>query len=265
MKIAKLLTAAAAALLIAVTPAARAHAAPDAAAENAQQARAALDRMVQALGGEAWLNMKNQMRMGYIAAFFHNMPDPGTTQYWEYHSWPDHDRWELTKHRDVLEFYEGNQGWEVTYRGKKAMDKDLLDDYLRRRGHSIETAVKVWLKDPKTILVYEGKRMASRHMAEQVTLISPENEAVTIQMDITSHLPLSRSFQWRDPVFKDKNTDLEEYDDYHTIGGFPTPLSITRYKNGEMVRQYYIRQVVFNQNLSADFWDADAAARRVRK
>jgi hypothetical protein len=64
-----------------------------------------------------------------------------------------------TKHRDVVQFYVGRQGWEVTYRGKKPLDKDIVDDYLRRRDHSIETAVKVWMKDPNTILLYEGQHM----------------------------------------------------------------------------------------------------------
>ncbi len=145
----------------------------DAAAKNAAQARAALDAMVQALGGQAWLNMKNMERQGHIAAFYQGNPDPGTTEYFEFHQWPDHDRIELTKHRDVVEFYVGRQGWEVTYRGKKPLDKDIVDDYLRRRDHSIETAVKVWMKDPNTILIYEGQHLAERHLAEQVTLISP--------------------------------------------------------------------------------------------
>lgn len=253
-------------LALTVSSIARSQQSPaDEEAKNAQQARAALDAMVKALGGDAWLNMQNQMRQGYIAAFFHGQPDVGTTEFFEYHQWPDHDRVELTKHRDVIEFYMGRQGWEVTYRGKKAMDKEALEDYLRRRDHSIETVVKVWLKDPKTILLYEGQHMASRHIAEQVTAISPQNEAVTIQMDVNTHLPLRREFQWRDPVYKDKNTDAEEYDDYHLVNGIQTPLSITRYKNDETVRQYYVRKVEFNQQLPADFWDADAAARRVKK
>ena len=37
-------------------------------------------------------------------------------------------------------------------------------------------------------------------------------------MDVQTHLPLRRSFQWRDPLYKDKNTDAEEYDDYHDRG-----------------------------------------------
>jgi hypothetical protein len=237
----------------------------DDAAKNAQQARAALNAMVQALGGDAWLNMKNSMQQGHVAAFYHGQPDLGTTDLWQYHQWPDHDRTEVTKHRDVLEFYIGRDGWEVTFRGKKPMQKDLLEDYLRRRDHSIETAVKVWLKDPNTILVYEGKTMTERHLSEQVTLISPQNESITVQMDVQTHLPLKRSFQWRDPIYKDKNTDSEEYDDYHIIEGFPTAFSITRLRNDEMVRQYYVTKVEYNRDLPADFWDPDAAARRVKK
>ena len=261
----KALSVAAAVLMLAWPSVTRTQTGGDDAAKNAQQARAALDAMVQALGGQAWLDMKNQVREGFIGAFYHGMPDPGTTEYFEYHQWPDHDRMELTKHRDVVEFYVGRDGWEVTYRGKKPMDKELLDDFLRRRDHSIETAVKVWLKDPNTILVYEGQHLAERHLAVQVTLISAENEAITILMDAQTHLPLRRVFQWRDPLYKDKNSDAEEYDNYRTVDGFPTPFSITRFKNEDMDRQYYVRKVSFNQQLPADFWDVDTADRRIRK
>ncbi len=253
------------ALLLAAPRTTRTQTVDDAAAQNAQKARAALNAMVQALGGQAWLDMKNEMQQGHVAAFFHSQPDLGTTDLWQFHSWPDKDRVEVTKHRDVVEFYIGREGWEVTYRGKKPMQKDLLEDYLRRRDHSIETAVKVWLKDPNTILVYEGQTMAERHMAEQVTLISAQNESITIQMDEQSHLPLRRSFQWRDPLYKDKNTDAEEYDDYHTIEGFPTPFSVTRLKNDEIVRQYYVTKVEYNRPLPDDFWNVDTAAQRIKK
>ncbi len=242
----------------------RAQAGDEEAQKNAAQARAALNAMVQALGGQAWLNIQNMERQGHIAAFFQGNPDPGTTDFYEFHQWPDHDRIEYTKHRDVVQFFVGRQGWEVTYRGKKPLDKDIVDDFLRRRDHSIETAVKVWMKDPNTILMYEGQHLAERHLAEQVSLISPQNEAITILMDAQTHLPLQSTFQWRDPTYLDKNSATEEYDDYHTIQGFPTPLTITRLKNGETVRQYYVTRVVYDQNLPASFWDPDAEAQKIR-
>jgi hypothetical protein len=237
----------------------------DAGTKNAKQAHAALDAMVQALGGPAWLNMKNQMREGHLAAFFHGKPSGGTTQYWEYHAWPDQDRIEYTKHRDVVQFYLGRTGTEVTFKGNAPLPQDIVDDFLRRRDHSIETAVKTWLKDPNTILIYEGQRLAERHLAEQVTLISAQNEAITILMDVQTHLPLRRTFQWRDPVYKDKNLDAEEYDDYHTVDGLPTPFTITRFKDDDMIRQYFVDRVSFNQPLAPDFWSVDAATRRIKK
>jgi hypothetical protein len=233
--------------------------------KNARQARAVLDAMVQALGGEPWLKMKNQVRQGQVAAFFQGKPSGGTTEYWEFHVWPDHDRIEYTKHRDVVQFYLGRSGSEVTYKGKAPLPQEQVDDFLRRRDHSIETAVKLWMNDPRTILIYEGKHLAARHLADQVTLISAENEAVTILTDAQTHLPLRRSFEWRDPVYKDKNIDAEEYDDYHTIDGFPTPFTITRLKNGDMTRQYFTIHVSYNQELPEDFWSVEAADRHIKK
>ena len=237
----------------------------DEAAKNATKARAVLDQMVQALGGQAWLDIKNREQHGHIAAFFHGNPDPGTTEVFEFHSWPDHDRMDVTKHRDYVQFFIGREGWEVTYRGKKQLPEEQLNEYLRRRDHSIETAVKVWLKDPATILIYEGQHLAERHLAEQVTLIAANNEAITILCDFSTHLPLKRSFEWRDPVYKDKNIDTEEYDDYHPVQGFPTPYTITRSKNDEMARQFFIDRVTYNEELPADFWSVDAAERRIKK
>lgn len=235
------------------------------AAKNAQQARDALNAMVQALGGQRWLDQKNVFTQEHVAGFFHGNPDLGTTELFDFHSWPDKDRIEVTKHRDVLEFFVGREGWEVNYRGKQKLPQDQVDDFMRRRDHSIETAIKVWLKDPRTILVYEGKHLAARHLADQVTLISSENEAITILMDADTHLPLERSFQWRDPVYHDKNTDTEDYDNYQTFDGFPTPMNVSRSKNGEMTRQYYVKHVEFNRTLPDDFWDVNAAALRLKK
>jgi len=233
--------------------------------KNAQQARDALNAMIQALGGQAWLDQKNIMRHGFVAGFYHGNPDPGTTEVFEFTAFPDKYREEITKHRDVIEFFVGNAGWEVNYRGKRALPQDQVDEFLRRRNHSIEVATRVWMKDPKTILIYEGQHMTERRMCDQVTLISAENDAITILMDKDTHLPVERKFKWRDPTYHDLNTDAEDYTDYHTIGGFPTALNISRSKNGEMTRQFYIKNVEYNRDLPEDFWEVDAAARKLKK
>lgn len=233
--------------------------------QNAQKARAALDAMVTALGGERWLTMKNRLWEGRTSGFYHGTPTGGITDYWEYYAYPDQDRIEFTKHRDVLQIYTGREGWEVTYRGKNMLPKDQLEEYLRRRDHSLEVAIRVWLKDPKTILVYDGQQLVERHLTEQVTLISASNDSITIQMDHDSHLPLRRSFQWRDPVYKDKNEDAEEYGDYHVVDGIPTPFTIARFHNGDEVNQRFLYRASYNLDLPPDFFNVDQAAAKVKK
>ncbi len=237
----------------------------DAAAKNAQQARAALDVMVTALGGEAWLHQQNREYIGRTAAFYHGKPSGATAEYWEFHAWPDKDRIEFTKHRDVVQIYNGREGWEILYNGKKPLPQDQVDEFLRRRDHSIETVIKVWLKDPNSILIYDGQQLAERHLADQVTVISAQNEAVTIQMDAQTHLPLRRTFQWRDPLYKDKNEDAEEYDNYRMADGFQTPYNITRFKNGDMVNQRFLFKANYNETLPADEFSVDAAAAKIVK
>jgi len=85
-----------------------------------------------------------------------------------------------------------------------------------------------------------------------VTLISGANEAVTILMDAESTLPLRRSFEWRDRFYKDMSLDAEEYDNYHDRWS-SHGVYITRYKNGDITRQYFLVHVTYNEDLPADF------------
>jgi hypothetical protein len=261
----RLLPAALVFIALAVPLAAPAQTAAETGRKSEEHARATLETMVQALGGEAWLKQQNQICQGRVASFFQNEPTGGTTDYVESRAWPDQERIEYGKRRDVAQFYLGRAGWEITYKGKTPLPQEQVDEYLRRRDHSIENVIKLWLNDPKAILMDQGQHLIERHLADQVTLISAGNEAVTLWIDAESHLPLRRSFEWRDPVYKDKNLDAEEYDDYHAIDGINTPFTITRYKNGEMTRQFFLVRTSYNQPLPADFWSVEAAERRIRK
>lgn len=251
-------------LLCAITAFAQAPA-DNAANANQQKARAALDAMVKALGGQAWLSMQNVYLEGRISGFYQGKPTGAIENFYTWRTPNGEERTELSKKHDDVEIFTGNQCWEATYRGKKALPKDICDDYLRRRDHSIDTAVRVWLKDPKTVLISEGQTLAERHLADQVTLISASNDSITIQLDADTHLPLSRTFQWRDPVYKDKDEGREEYDDYHTVQGIATPFTVTRFHNGDMTSQRFLYKAAYNVPLPPAAFDIDATAAKIKK
>ena len=84
-------------------------------------------------------------------------------------------------------------------------------------------------------------------------------------MDAETHLPRSRTFQWRDPLYHDMNTEREEYDNYHSIDGFPTPFSVTRFHNGDETNQRYVYKGAYNVPLPPDAFNINAAAAKVKK
>jgi hypothetical protein len=105
------------------------------------------------------------------------------------------------------------------------------------------------------MVVSEGTIMVERRLANRVTVLTADNDAVTLDLDTTTHLPLRRTFRWRNPQFKDYDEDAETYDDYHTFQGLPTALTITRYHNGEIVGQRYLTKIVYNLPMDPSQFD----------
>jgi hypothetical protein len=235
---------------------------PDA---DAQRARAKLQAMIAALGGQRWLALQNIYNYGRTTGFYQGKPTGEISDYYSWRTPSGDERVEAGKKHDDIEVFTGDHCWEATYQGKKPLPKDICDDYLRRRAHSIDVAVRVWMNDPRTILLDEGQTLSERHLTDQVTLINADNDSITIQMDSETHLPRSRTFQWRDPVYQDKDTDREEYDNYHPVDGFPTAFSITRFHNGDETNQRYLYKAGYNVPLPPEAFNIDAASARVTK
>jgi hypothetical protein len=234
-------------------------------AANQKKAKATLDAMVAALGGQRWLTLPGSWQQGRTSGFYQGKPTGATSEFYEIQKFPDQTRIELGKKRDVFEIISGDQVWEITYKGKKELPKEQVQELIRRRQHSIRTAMTSWLNDPRTVLIYSGQNLVERHLADQTTLINAENDSITIQTDAETHLPLRRSYQWRDPLYKDKNTDAEEYDDYHTVDGLPTPFTVTRYHNDDMTNQRFLYRAGYDVAFTPDMFNPDQTAAKIKK
>ena len=236
--------------------------AQDAAADaNQLKARATLNAMVTALGGQRWLTLTSMMQQGRTSGFYLGKPTGATSEFTEVQKFPAQTRVELGKKHDVFSIISGDKAWEVTYKGKKELPKEQVEDAIRRRDHTVRMAIAVWLADPQTVLIAGGQTQVERHLADQVTLINKDNDSITLLTDAETHLPLRRTWQWRDPLYKDKNMDAEEYDDYHLVDGLPTPYTTTRYHNGDMTNQRFLFKALPTIcPLTPDMFNPDQAA-----
>lgn len=232
---------------------------------GAQKAGLLLEQMVQALGGDAYMNLQDTEQVGRVYSFYHGESQGAGALFWRFWKWPDRERLELTKQRDWIVIYSGDKGYDITFHGVRDVEADPLADYQRRRRHSLPWVLRTWLREPGIAVLYEGRGMAERKEAEQVTILNASNDAVTISIDSNTHLPLRVAFSWRDPKLRDLNQDAEGYDNYRPVQGIMTPFSITRYHNGEIAQQRFITETRCNQNLADSLFDPQAAAAQIKK
>jgi hypothetical protein len=195
---------------------------------------------------------------GRTYTFYHGRPTSNGILFWRFVEYPDKERIEVTKERDVAYLYVGDKGYELTYKGPHPMEKKDLGDYLRRRRFSLEALLRVWINDPDVALFYDGNALAGNMPAQQVTLINSKNEAVHLFFDVDTHLPLKKSFSWRDPVDKERNDEEEIFDNYRLVQGVMVPWGFTRYFNGDMQTQRFVNVVHLNQTLDSAMFDPDA-------
>ena len=233
--------------------------------ENADRGRKLLEAMVAALGGEAWLQRQTWIFEGRTARFYKGQPDGGATQFEEYgRVQPFGERVVMVSHfgaivakdhRDVAEVWTSENGYEITYKGTRALPAAEVTEFKRWRRYSVEAVVEEWLKQPGVMVMDEGSKMVERHAADEVSVLSAANDAVTLTLDQRSHLPLSLSFRWRDPLYKDWNTEVEEFADYHVVQGIATPFSIITTHNGDMTGERFLTRAVYNVKLATELFD----------
>ena len=224
--------------------------------DTSQKAKTLIDQAIQALGGQNYLNIRDMTQEGRTYSFYHGRSNSTGLLYWRYTKFPDKERIELTKKRDVVYVYSGDKGYEITYKGTASEDATTIADYLRRREYSLDWVLRRWLNEPGVALFYDGPALAEQKPAEQVTIMNARNEAVTLYLDPGTHLPIKKSFSWRDPKDKERNVEDEVYDNYRLVQGIMTPYSVTRFYNGDMASQRFLNSISYNQNLNDSLFEA---------
>ena len=229
--------------------------------------RKLLDKMVEALGGQAWLNRVDYSATGQAGTFYKGAANPYVAQFERYIRLnPFGERQVIvskqgvlipTTTRDVAVIWTTDKGYEVTYKGKKELPEKDITEFFLYQNHSLDNVMLNWLKQPGILIRYEGTRLTDRKIADKVSILTDNYDGVDLELDEASHLPIRLTFKWRDPIYKDYNTEAQEFNDYHPIDGVMTPLTLTRYHNGDMTSQVYLKEVHYNLHFPPDLFDPD--------
>jgi hypothetical protein len=232
-----------------------------------------IEEMIAALGGDAWLNRSTYVLYGQTSHFYKGAPDPFVTGFEEYYRVQPFAERVLSishfstipgmpgkDHRDVAAVWTEDNGYEVTFKGKKALPKPEVEEYQSVRRHSLEVVVREWLKQPGVEVTYDGTGMVERRLSDDLTIATVGGDAVVLKLDEGTHRPLSLSWRSRNETYKDYDYERIEFEDYHEFQGVMTPMSVTRYKNDELVSQRFLTKADYTFKADPDFFNPDNRA-----
>jgi hypothetical protein len=223
--------------------------------QSVGKAKQILDDMIRALGGDAYLAMRDMTVEGRTYPFYQGRPKGLGVLFWRFWQAPDKDRYELTKQRDVIDLYVGDNGYETTYKGTVAIDPKELTSYIRRRDHSLEWVIRNWLPAPGTMILYEGTAIVEQNLTDKVTVLTASNDSVSIAVDPRTHLPVRKSYSYRDPIDRQFDEESEIYSNYKLVDGINTPYATVRMENGEMSNQRFVNKVSYNAGLAPTLFE----------
>ena len=243
--------------------------------ENSRKARTLIDQAIKALGGQAYLTAKTKGEEGRYFTFYHGESRGVGIAFGLYTKFPDKQRLEILKVKsyhfllftvggmaskdksDIVVIHNAEKAYEITFKGTAKEDTKITAAYIRRRQHSIDEVLRRWINEPGVAFFYEGQAVAAEKPAEQISVTNAQNDSVTLYLDVNTHLPIKTSYTWRDPQDKFRNTEEEVFDNYKPVAGIMTPHSVTRYLNGDMSYQKFLNEVVFNNELPDNLFEAN--------
>ena len=162
------------------------------ATQNASKAKSIIDQGIEALGGQTYLTIRDRETQGRGYGFHSGRPTGAGGVFWSFWEFPDKERVELTKERDIAELYVGKKAWEITFKGPRPIEQKDLDDYLRRRRFSLDTVLRTWVNDPGVVMLFEGNAIAAQHPALRITLRSIRRTKASHSISIPTRIFQSR-------------------------------------------------------------------------
>ena len=111
-------------------------------AKRRQGARRLLDQLVDALGGPAYLEVRERECDGRRAQFGHNGELTGFIDFKDYWRYPDKHRIDYSKKRNIIDMFNGNEGWTMDRAGVSEEPAGAVSDFQALVKYSVDNLLR---------------------------------------------------------------------------------------------------------------------------
>jgi len=216
--------------------------------EAETKARDLLKKAVEAMGGEAYLKIKDVQRTG---KFYQFSKDDlrGAVPFQSFDKFPLKQRFEMGKKGEITNINDGDDGWKVEYKVVKNQSPEEMTLYKAGVKHSLENILRERIDEEGMKFRYLGKSRMDLGEVECVQLIDKDNDRVKICLNASNFLPAKMEF--KSPGFgKRWPTDDERiFYNYHEVQNVQIPFSTVRLSNGYKSSEFHLSEVKLNQGL----------------
>lgn len=223
-------------------------------AQSAAKAKAILQQTVEALGGQAYLQVRNSNCSGRYAQFQHSGDVGGYIELREYRQVPDKSRVEYDAKGKIVDVYAGNEGWTVDRGGVSEMPADVLADYQDSIKTDINNILRFRMNDSSLVFRYAGADVVDLKEADWVEIGDHEGHTARVAIDKGTHLPIRSVMIKRDPKTGERIERSTYYTNYHAVNGVQIPFRVSRFLNGRQTYQVFLEGCALNTDLPPDFF-----------
>jgi len=225
--------------------------------ENAAKAEAILNRAVEVLGGNAYLNVTSVVGRGFFTSFSDGQSQI-PAKFVDYISYPDKERTEfISSGIRVIQTNAGETGWLYDGATKSLADMKgkQIEDFKRSMRTSVENLLRGWWKKENATLSYVGRREAGvGRRNETVRLTYPNGFWIEYEFAAKEGLPAKVIYKaTRKKQDTDEDEEVSEEDRLAkpiTIGQITTPWAIDHFTNGVQTSRVVYDSVEYNTPLA---------------
>lgn len=218
--------------------------------QSAAKAKQIIQQAIDALGGQAYLNVHDITCNGHLGQFGHSGDLNGFENFIDYAVPPSKDRTENLPKRNIIEINNGDKGWVLDRGGVSEMAVSDVNRYQEDIKIDLDNILRNRVHEPNMIFRYAGPDVVDLHEVDWIELIDSENRTIRIAFNRSNHLPVRKTVDTRNPNSQLKSQEIEYYSLYHPIEGIQTAFQITRERNELKVYQVFFDKCQYNTGVS---------------
>ncbi|HXO60492.1 MAG TPA: hypothetical protein VN850_01665 [Candidatus Acidoferrales bacterium] len=229
--------------------------------QRVAKAREILNQLTEALGGPAYLEVRERECDGRRAQFGHASELIGFIDFKDYWRYPDKHRIDYSKKGNIIDAFDGNQGWTMDRAGVSEEPAQAVSDFAAAVKYNVDNVLRFGLKDQNLNLNYAGQGIIDMRPVDWVE-ISDDQRTLRLGIDRSSHLLLQSVMNSVDANTQERLQETTIYTNYQRIGGVMVALQVSRERNGERNYQAFYDTCTFDPHLPADMFTKAALEKR---